>query len=86
MEQIKIKYDFYEIFYNPYKELKTNHFHKFPKAKPSWSVEVKFEVFSKPWTGGGSACYAHQARDALGFIGPCKLARALRTYRAQCTG
>jgi len=52
----------YEIFYNPYKALKTNHFHKFPKAKPSWSVEVKFEAFSKPWTGGGSARYAQSRR------------------------
>jgi len=56
----------YEIFYNPYKALKTNHFHKFPKAKPSWSVEVKFEAFSKPWTRGGSACYAQTTHSALG--------------------
>ena len=62
MEQIKIKSNFYEIFYNPYKALKTNHFHKFPKAKPSWSVEVKFEVFSKPWTRGGSARGAQRRR------------------------
>ena len=62
MEQIKIKSDFYEIFYNPYKELETNHFHKSPKAKLSWSVEVKFEVFSKTWTGGGSARYAQRRR------------------------